>query len=140
MLHLFSCCTLFMLQFFMLHFFRFGSSLLTWFLFFSYNGALFSSQCALLHYILSCHTRLMLHLLSLALFSCCILSIMHSPTAIFHAVLISCCGLFRLHFFKLRFFHVAVYQVVLSSSNIPFFCIAFYQFSYSSFSPSPSNK
>ena len=130
--HIFSCSTLFML-----HFFQFGHSLLTCFLFCSFRvpffAAAFSLNANFSHCILPCRTRFMLHLFSLALFSCCTLFKMHSPVAIFHAALTSCCGLlglyfsfcnlpisdFMLHTFTFMYFlHVALYQVLLSSCFI----------------------
>ena len=140
MLHLFSCWTLFMLQIFscytifMWHFFRFGPSLLTRFLFHSLHGALFwccfSSHCALfiLHSSMphSFHVAAFISSTFLVLYSFhnalfhgnlpCITYIMlwTFKAALFHIAIFSFCTLS----FLLHFFHVALYQVVLSPCYI----------------------
>ena len=129
MLQIFSCYTIFML-----HFFRFGPSLLTRFLFHSLHGVLFSccfsSHCALfiLHSSMShafhvadfiSSTFLVLYSFHNALFPGnlpCITYIMlwTFKVALFHIAIFSCYTLS----FLLHFFHVALYQVVLTSYYI----------------------
>ena len=74
LLHIFFCSTLSMLQFFMLHFFQFGPSLLTCFSFNSFHGALFFATFRhtvhFSHCTLSCRIHLMLHLFPVVHFSC----------------------------------------------------------------------
>ena len=83
-------------------------------------AAAFPLTARFLSYTLPCRTLFMLQLLSLALFSCCTLFIMHSSMAIFHASLISCCGLLKLHFFTLRFFHFAHFHFYCIFSMLHF--------------------
>ena len=111
LLHTFFCSTSFILQFFSVCTF---TSDLFMVLFFA---AAFPLTVHFSHFTPPCHARFMLHLFSLTLFSCCTLFIMQSPMTIFHAAFISCCGLLRLHFFILRFSHVALFEVALSSYN-----------------------
>ena len=109
-------CSFHVATFFMLHYFHvehFFLDLHFWHVFYfilfmvSFLAAAFLLTAHFLYYTLPCRTPFMSQILSVALFSCCTLFIMHSSMAIFHSSLISCCGLLRLHFFKLRFFHVA---------------------------------
>ena len=109
---LFSCCNYFhVAAFFMLHFFCFGPSFSTRFLFYSFHGALFcccfSSHCAL--FILHSSMSHSFHVESFISSTFLVLYFFHKafPMAIFHSSLTSCCGLLRLYFFILRFFHVA---------------------------------
>ena len=97
---LFSCCTFF-LDLHVWSAFCFNIFVV------SFLAAAFPLTAHFLYYTLPCRTRFMSQILSLALFSCCTLFIMYSPMAIFHASLISCCDLLRLHFFISWFFHVA---------------------------------
>ena len=111
LLHIFFYSTLFMLQFFMLHILQFKPALLNCFLFYSFHGALFcccfSSHCAL--FILHSSMSHSFHVESFISSTFLVLYFFHKafPMAIFHASLTSCCGLLRLYFFILRFFHVA---------------------------------
>ena len=129
---MFSCYTIFML-----HFFHFRPSLLTRFLFYSFHGVLFAAIFRLTSHFL--YYTLLYYTFYITLF-CITLFILHSSVShsfhvaifisstflvfyFFHNALshgnlliILCCGLLRLHFFVLRFSHVAHFH---------FYCIFF---------------
>ena len=108
MLHLFSCLALFMSHLFSVWTFTFDLFCFTLFMV-SLFAAAFTLTAHVSHYTLPCRSRFMSYLFSLVLFSFGTFFIIHSPMAILHAVVISCCCLLRLHFFILRFFHVALF-------------------------------
>ena len=139
----FLCCTLFTVQLFvcsscytifMLHFFSFGLSLLTPFLFYSFHGALFG-RCFSSHCALFIMNSFMLHSFHVAAFNSSTLLVLYSfhnalshgnrplftyimlrsfKDSLFHTAIFSCCTLS----FLLHRFHVELYHIVLSSCYI----------------------
>ena len=107
-LHLFSCLALFMSHLFSVWTFTFDLFCFTLFMV-SLFAAAFALTAHVSHYTLPYRSRFMSYLFSLVLFSFGTFFIIHCPMAILHAVVISCCCLLRLHFFILRFFHVALF-------------------------------
>ena len=106
---LFSCCT-FVLRSFHVAVWTFTFDLFCFTLFMvSLFAAAFALTAHVSHYTLPYRSRFMSYLFSLVLFSFGTFFIIHCPMAILHAVVISCCCLLRLHFFILRFFHVALF-------------------------------
>ena len=142
LLHIFFCSSLFMLQFFMLYFFRFGPSILTCFLFYSFHGGLFrccfSSHCALF----TLHPSMMHSFHVAPFFSSTFLMLYFFHKALSHGNLPCSAYIMllplRLHFFIfyfswlhtfifMHFCDVALFQVVPSS------CCIFWKHLQSSF-------